>query len=342
MRGVVFMGNRELDLIELQDPEPDNGEVVVSIKASGMCGTDLIFYRASAPTTHDGQLLIQGHEPCGIIEAVGPGVPAHVASVGDRVMIHHYWGCGGCQECRSGWPQLCGNETPHVPTLNEHGAHADLFKIPAIQTMPLPDELSFMAGAAIGCGTGTAWGALVRLGSVAGKDVLVVGQGPVGQSVTMFAAALGGRVIAADVVPARLEKAREFGADVVINSADVGLLEAVNDATSGRGAAVVLETSGVTAAAAQALEAVATWGRLCYVGVNADVQFNTLNTLRRQLTLMTTWTLSTVEQMRCAQFAVEHQLPVDALFTHRWSLDQAAEAYAWFDHQADGKGVFVK
>ena len=340
MQGIVFTGGSQAQLKAFPDPEPGYGEVVVRIRASGMCGSDLHSYRAPTPATDGHRLMIQGHEPCGVVDSVGPGVPPSVVDVGDRVMIHHYWGCGSCVDCRSGWPQLCRVIDPRVPTLNEHGGHASLMKLPAMQTLPLPDELSFKAGAALGCSVGTAWGALVRLGDVAGKNLVVVGLGPVGTSTTMLAAALGARVIAVDIAPRRLDRARRFGAHMVVNSAQEDLAAAVRDLTGGRGAELLVETSGSTAAAGQALESLATWGKACFVGIGADVQFNTRDTLRRQLTLLTSWTMSTIEQLRCARFAVEHDLPLDDLFTHTWSLQQASEAYEWFNGQSDGKGVF--
>jgi threonine dehydrogenase-like Zn-dependent dehydrogenase len=303
-----------------------------------MCGTDLHVYRR--PAAPNSEAIIQGHEPCGDIAAVGPGVPSSVAAVGDRVMIHHYWGCGVCAQCRSGWPQLCEAIDPRIASVNEHGGHAEYIRVPAMQTMPLPAELSYRAGAAIGCGTGTAWGALARLASVAGKQVLILGQGPVGVSVTMFAAALGARVIVADIAENRLQQGRRFGADQVINSATSDVVEEVRGLTSGRGAEVVIDTSGVSVVVAQAFDCVATWGQICLLGVGADVRFNTAATLRKQLSVVTSWTQSTVQQLQCAEFVVQRRLPVDDLFTHTWTLGDADDAYRWFDQQSDGKGVF--
>jgi D-arabinose 1-dehydrogenase-like Zn-dependent alcohol dehydrogenase len=90
-------------------------------------------------------------------------------------MIHHYWGCGTCAEGRSGWPQLCSVVEPRIPTYNEHGAHGDFIRVPALQTLALPDTLSFKAGAALACGTGTTGGGLVRLGDVTGKNLVILG-----------------------------------------------------------------------------------------------------------------------------------------------------------------------
>ena len=108
MKGVVFPGERKLEILEFPDPTPGPGEVVLEIKASGMCGSDLKFYRASGgPASLGlGKLsgpVVAGHEPCGVVVAVGPGVPENQARVGMRAMQHHYRGCGVCDHCSTGW-----------------------------------------------------------------------------------------------------------------------------------------------------------------------------------------------------------------------------------------------
>src|SRR3954454_808096 len=231
MKGVVFVGDRKLELREFPDPTPGPGEVVLEIKASGMCGSDLKFYRAAGggggaplplrgpPPGERGATgpLIAGPERCGVVAAVGPGVPENQARVGMRVMQHHYRGCGVCPHCATGWMQLCVEGVKEVYGVTGNGAHARYMKAPARTLVPLPDELSFETGAAISCGTGTAWGALQRLGLQGDHTIAVFGQGPVGLSATQLAAAMGARVIALDTSPERLARAKEFGADVVIN-----------------------------------------------------------------------------------------------------------------------------
>src|SRR5262245_24639264 len=159
-------------------------------------------YRRNGP-------IIRGHEPCGVVAAVGPGVPEKEARIGDRVMVHHYWGCTVCQQCRSGWSQLCENQTPKVYGINAHGGHAPYMKVPARTLVPLPEELSFAAGAAISCGTGTSYAALRRMNLNGGDTIAVFGQGPVGLAATQIAAAMGASVIALDLNAERLSKARE-------------------------------------------------------------------------------------------------------------------------------------
>src|SRR5690606_31059405 len=128
--------------------------------------------------------VIAGHEPSGIVVAIGPEVHPNEAHIGQRVMVHHYWGCTVCDHCRSGWSQLCSEQVPAVFGISHHGGHAPYLKVPARTLVPLPEPLSFEAGAAISCGTGTAFGALKRA-DVSGTDtVAVFGQGPVGLAAT--------------------------------------------------------------------------------------------------------------------------------------------------------------
>jgi D-arabinose 1-dehydrogenase-like Zn-dependent alcohol dehydrogenase len=342
MRGLVFLGDRMLELRSFPDPTPDVGEVVIAVGASGMCGSDLHYYRADPPSPTDADhLCIAGHEPAGTVVAVGPGVAPSTAAVGDRVMVHHYAGCGTCRSCRSGWTQMCTRQIARVYGKNDHGAHAQFMKVAAGSVMPLHEELSFEAAAAIGCGTGTAWGALERLGEIGGQDVVVFGQGPVGQSVTMLADARGARVIAVDPSADRRRQALHLGAVEVVDPSAGDPAAQVRELTAGVGARAAVDTSGAGSAADAALASLAPWGSLCAVGLGGIVAIDVRQQLSRQLTVMTSWSLSSVQQIACADFVVRRGLPVDALFTDRWSLDQAAEAYELFDKQASGKGAFV-
>jgi D-arabinose 1-dehydrogenase-like Zn-dependent alcohol dehydrogenase len=177
MKGVVFLGDRKLELREFPDPTPGPRDVILEIKASGMCGSDLHIYRAPAQASGaaTGGIkrqagVIAGHEPCGVVAAVGAGVSEKEARVGERVMDHHYDGCGTCKHCRAGWTQMC-LEGSVVYGSGGHGGHARYMKVPVSTLVPLPDALSFVTGAAISCGTGTAWGALRRLNLQGGETI---------------------------------------------------------------------------------------------------------------------------------------------------------------------------
>ena len=349
MKGIVFTGDRRLELQDFPDPTPGPGEVVLEIKASGMCGSDLKFYRAAAGAAAaglglgTGKLVIAGHEPCGVVVAVGSGVSDKQARVGMRVMQHHYRGCGACPHCSTGWMQLCVEGVAEVYGITSHGAHARYMLCPARTLVPLPDQLSFSTGAAIACGTGTAWGALKRLGLQGDHTIAIFGQGPVGLSATQLATSMGARVIALDTSPERLQRARELGAQVLINPATTdNVVAAIKDATHGLGAHLSLDASSAPSARRQAVQCVRTWGKACFVGEGSDVTLDVSNDmLRRQVTIIGSWTFSTVGQAECASFIADRKVDVDQLFTHTWRLDQAEEAYQLFDHQTSGKGVFL-
>src|ERR671928_2200744 len=219
MRGVVFLGERKVEVREFPDPTPGPGEVVIAMKASGMCGSDLKFYRSppgaaqAAPGLGgNAEPFIAGHEPCGVVVARGAGVSEREAPLGQRVMDHHYSGCGVCSHCRVGWSQLCRAGIT-VYGVTAHGGHADYLKVPARTLVPLPDELSFVEGAAVACGTGTAYGALRRMHLAGGSTLAVFGQGPVGLSATLLGAKMGARVIAVETNAERMALARQFGAE---------------------------------------------------------------------------------------------------------------------------------
>lgn len=341
MQGVTFLGDRKLALQEFADPSPGPREVVLEIKASGMCGSDLHQYRASPQDQRRPEPTIAGHEPCGIVVEMGSAVTEREARRGQRVMDHHYEGCGVCKHCRGGWGQMCLEGTT-VFGATGHGAHAKYMVVPVSTLVPLPDTLSFATGAAIACGTGTAYGALRRLDLRGDETIAIFGQGPVGLSGTQLAVAMGARVIALDVSPERCTLAESFGADVVINSTEQDPVATIRELTGGEGAHKTLDCSSHPQARAAAVRATRSWGTACYVGEGGEVTLTVSpDLLRRQITLVGSWTFSTMGQADCAQFVAERKIDVDRLFTHRWGLDQAREAYELFDKQNTGKGVII-
>src|SRR5213595_2418867 len=266
MKGAVFLGDRKIEVRNFPDPTPGPGEVVIEMKASGMCGSDLKFYR-SPPGAAQAALglggnsdpFIAGHEPCGVVVARGPGVSEREAPIGQRVMDHHYAGCGVCHHCRVGWSQLCRAGIT-VYGVTAHGGHADYLKVPARTLVELPEELSFAEGAAVACGTGTAYAALKRMQMNGGDTLVVFGQGPVGLSATVIGVAMGARVIAVETSPERMKLAQEFGADAVINASHEDPVDALRELTHGVGVDLALDCTGAAAARRAAVRCVRTWG----------------------------------------------------------------------------------
>ena len=136
--------------------------------------------------------------------------------------------------------------------------------------------------------------------------------------------------------------ARDFGATETINAASNDPVTAIRDLTHGEGAHKTLEASSASSARQAAVQAVRSWGTACYVGERGNVMIDVSpDMLRRQVTLVGSWTFSTQGQSDCAEFIADNDIDVEALFTDRWTLDQAVEAYKKFDTQTTGKGVIV-
>lgn len=236
---------------------------------------------------------------------------------------------------------MCSGQAVRIFGTHENGAHAPFMVVPISALVPLPDRLSFKAGAAIGCGTGTAWGGLRRLGDVGGQTLVVSGLGPVGLSAVMLASAAGARVVALDPVASRRAHALRMGAETALNPTKETVPAAVRELTHGLGAPLVIETSGASQAIRDGIDSLARWGRICLVGLGGEVRFPVLGLHARQISIMTAISMSTVQQRGCAQFIADRALPVDELYTHTWHLSQVVEAYQTFDRQDAGKGVFV-
>ena len=348
MRGAVFLGNRNVEVRSFPDPTPGPGEVVIEMKASGMCGSDLKFYRSPPGEAQkalglggNADPFIAGHEPCGIVMARGPGVSEREAPIGQRVMDHHYSGCGICKHCRVGWSQLCRAGIT-VYGVTAHGGHADYLKVPVRTLVALPEQLSFAEGAAVACGTGTAFAALKRMKLTGGDTLAVFGQGPVGLSATLLGAAMGARVIAIETSPERIKLAKEFGADAVVDATKENPIEKLKELTRGEGVDFSLECSSASSAREAAVRSVKTWGTACFVGEGGDVKLDVSpDLLRRQVTLIGSWTFSAMGMLECARFIDDNHIDLERIFSHRWKLEQAGEAYRSFDTQTTGKGVFL-
>jgi threonine dehydrogenase-like Zn-dependent dehydrogenase len=148
---------------------------------------------------------------------------------------------------------------------------------------------------------------------------------------------MGARVIAVETNAERRALAKKFGADVAIESPD-----SIKDLTRGEGVDLALDTTGASAARLAAIRSAKTWGTVCFVGEGGDVTIDvSRDMLRKQLTIIGSWTFSAMGQLECARFVVDNRIDLDAIFSHRWKLDQADEAYRVFDTQSTGKGVIT-
>ena len=343
MRGVVLPGNRTVDLREFPTPQPGYGQVLVRMKASGICGSDIrAIYRewlGTGPEAYRG--CIAGHEPCGIVEEVGPGVE-HFRP-GDRVVVYLIVGCGVCKDCRAGWMINCKAPYPYRAAYGwqRDGGHADFLLAEQRTLIKLPDNLTFIDGALAACGLGTGYQAILRAG-VSGRDrVAVVGLGPVGLGILMLARASGAEVIGIDVIPERLEMAQKIGAEHTFLSGD-NTAERIMDLTKGEGVEVVIDASGNPLGRHLCLEIAGEWGRVVFVGEGNTVSFEPSPLLiHKQLTLMGSWVCGLVQMEELLGFLSRKELHPEQIVTHKFPLEDADEAYRLFDSGKSGKVVIT-
>jgi propanol-preferring alcohol dehydrogenase len=336
MKGVVFPGDRSAELREFPKPEPGPGKVVVKMQVAGLCGSDLHIYRQTS-AQREGNDTIPGHEPSGIVHAVGAGVST--VRAGDRVAVYHYRGCGHCKHCLAGYIQWCPERRGYGGPI--HGSDADFLLTDARNCLPLPDELSFVHGAAIACYLGTAFSSMRKL-QVSGEDTVVVfGQGPVGLGGLVVAKAMGGRVIAVEPIAERRALAAKLGADETLDPNEVDATAAVRDLTGGEGADLSFETAGSEAAQNGAVECLRNGGKAVFVGFGAGGKtLNSRQIIGRELTLMGSFVMPIHLYWDLVDLIIRHQLPVEEMVTHRFPIEQAAEAFRLFDEGNTGKVIF--
>jgi threonine dehydrogenase-like Zn-dependent dehydrogenase len=342
MQGVVLPGNRRLEIRDFPIPEPGHGQVLIRMKASSLCGSDLrAIYRpieqGRGPEAYQG--VIAGHEPCGQIERVGPGVKRF--KIGDRVVVYHIAGCGLCHDCRIGYMLSCTSDLRGGYGWQRDGGHAPFMIADESALVALPDELSYLDGAMVACGFGTSYSACLR-GNVSGRDrVLITGMGPVGLGTAMLCRAMGAQVAGVESIPQRRELARQLGFEAIVEPGD-GALTALMEYSDGHGFEVGIDCSGVGAARHLCLAAAREWGRVVFVGEGGMVEFAPSPLLiHKQLTLHGSWVCSIGQMEDLVELLVRWNLHTEDIVTHRFTLEQAREAYELFDSGQSGKVAIV-
>jgi threonine dehydrogenase-like Zn-dependent dehydrogenase len=339
MTGVVLPGNRRLEMQNFSIPTPEYGQVLVRMKASSLCGSDLrAIYRptdqGTGPEAYQG--VIAGHEPAGIIERVGPGVKRF--KEGDRVIVYHIAGCGLCDDCRKGWMISCSSPTRAAYGWQRNGGHAEFLLAEERTLVALPDTLSYLDGAMVACGFGTAYAACLRAG-VSGRDtVLITGLGPMGIGMALLCRALGAQVVGVEYLPERHELAHKLGFNDIVTPSNNNVISKVLEKVNGRGFEVAIDCSGNADARHLCLEAAREWGRVVFVGEGGNVSFAPSPLLiHKQLTLHGSWVCSLPQMEELVEHLVTWNLHPDVIVTHRFPLSRAKEAYELFDSGRTGK-----
>ena len=246
----------------IPDPEPGTGDVLVQVRAAGICHSDAHYRSGSAGSALLPRTL--GHEVAGEVAALGAGVTSH--AVGDRVCLHYLVTCGRCEHCIAGREQFCS--TGQMLGNNRDGGYAEFIVVPSRNAVHLPGEISFAHGAVMMCSSSTSLHALRRGRLATGERVAVLGIGGLGISAVQLAFALGAvEVFAIDLDAAKLDVARRFGA-TTIQAGTVDVVQAVRDATRGRGVDLAVELIGAPETMQQAVRMLAVHGRAAIAGLS--------------------------------------------------------------------------
>ena len=322
MRAAVYYNNRDVRLEEMPAPGIGPGELLVRVRAAGICGSDVMeWYRTQkAP-------LVLGHEIAGDVVELGPGSGGW--QLGDRVFVSHHVPCNRCRYCLSGHHSVCDTlRTTHL----DPGGFAEYVRVPAINvqvgTFRLPATLSYEEGSFIEPVACAVRGQrLARL--QAGQTVLVLGAGIAGLLHIQLARACGAsRVIAADINDFRLRAARELGADVVFRADDVpGRLRAGND---GRLADLVIACTGALPALEQALRSVERGGTLLFFAPTpegAAVPLPLYDLWRNEIAIATSYAGSPGDIVEALDFIRQGRVRVKEMITHRLGLDEAGMGF---------------
>jgi threonine dehydrogenase-like Zn-dependent dehydrogenase len=329
MRGAYLPGNSTVVLKDVAIPEPGYGQVLVRMKASTICGSDIrAIYREHVGKGPEGyQGVIAGHEPCGIVVEEGPGIRRF--TTGSRVIVYHISGCGICHDCRMGYMISCSSPLRAAYGWQRDGGMADYILCDEKDLVALPDELSYADGAQVACGFGTVYEAIQKVGVSGNDSVLVVGLGPVGLATLMLCRAMGAqKLYGIEGNRARVDLAKKLNlADFILPPGDTNV-EEVQDLTGGRGVERAFDASASDEGRATAIRATRQWGKIAFVGEGGPVHFNpSPDIIHPQKTIYGSWVTSIWLMENLVEELVRWDLRPETLITHRFPLEEAADAY---------------
>lgn len=340
MKAAVFVKPGKIQLQEKPIPKPGPGEALIRVTMTTICGTDVHILKGEYPVRPG---LIVGHEPVGVVEALGAGVTGY--EVGQRVIAGAISPCGQCWSCLDGHQAQCGGKAIGGWKLGNtiDGCQAEYVLIPHAQAnlaaIPngLSDEQVLMCPDIMSTGFSGAESGHIRIGD----SVAIFAQGPIGLCATVGARLSGAaQIIVIDSVAKRLEKARELGAHVTLNFKEVNPVDAIMDITRGRGVDVAIEALGLQGTFESCLRVLRPAGTLSSLGVYSGKLSLPLDAIAAGLgdhKVVTTLCPGGKERMRrLMDVVLGGAADLRSLITHRFKLDDIEEAYELFANQRDG------
>jgi len=346
MKAVYYYGPGDLRLERAEKPSAGHGEILVRVRACAVCGTDLRINKFGHFKIPKGVKRVLGHEISGEIAEIGGGVKGY--SVGDRVAVPPNVGCGSCEMCVRGFNQMCPDYEAFGISWDGGFEEYVLIPAPAVargNVVQLPEELNFIEAALcepLSC-TYNSWR---MLRTSPGETVLIIGAGPIGAChVIVNRLAGASKIIVADISEIRLREISQIGADVVINSAETDLRDAVAKETKDRGCDIVITACSVPEMQPKALELAAVHGRVNFFGGMPSGKENvTLNTNLihyKELTVLGTTGSTLSDFHKSIEIAASGKTNLISLATGRFPLDKTLDAFAYAASGSGMKAVVV-
>jgi L-iditol 2-dehydrogenase len=339
MKALLLSEYSKLDVTtEMPRPVPGPGELLISIAACGICGSDVHGYDGSSGRRIPP--LVMGHEAAGTVAEVGDGVRQF--SIGDRVTFDSTVYCGDCEYCRAGDVNLCDNRQVVGVSCGDyrrHGAFAEYVVVPERIVYRLPDELSYTESAMLEA-VSVALHAVRVADLGGGETALVIGSGMIGL-LTLQAARAGGcsRVFVADIDPSRLNLAHEMGADEVIHGSGAEVITEVHHLTAGRGVDVVFEAVGRDETIASSIDSVRKGGTVVLIGnITPEVKLPLQKVVSRQIRLQGT-AASSGEYPEAIELMRTGAIRVGPLITAVAPLEDGPQ---WFERLHRGEPNLMK
>ena len=336
MRALVYHGPGRKAWEEVPKPGiTADTDAIVRVNSVTICGTDLHILKGDVPAVTDGRIL--GHEAVGTVETVGSGVKT--VKAGDRVLVSCISACGTCRYCREGHAGQCLGGGGWILGHKIDGTQAEYVRVPFADTStyPVPDGASDEEILMLADILPTAYEVGVLNGGVRPGDVVaIVGAGPIGLSAIMGARLFSpSHIVSIDLVDARLEAAKKFGADITVNNAGQDPLDVVQLLTDGLGADVAIEAVGVPATFELAASLARPGGRIANIGVHGEPATLHLEELWIKNVTITTGLVNAYSTGTLLKLLIGHQLDAAKFITHHFELDEFDQAYDVFSRAAD-------
>jgi len=324
MKAAVYYDKRDIRIEKIPVPKIGSDEVLVEMKACGICGSDLMdwYQKRKAP-------VVLGHEPAGIIVEAGKDVEEF--HVGEHVFVHHHVACLKCHYCTHQDYTLCEQFTK---TNIEPGGFAEYFKVPSsnlkLDTLKIPKNLSFDEATLIEP-VACCLRALSKCNIRTGDTLAVIGAGSAGIIHVMLSKFFGvSMIFVADLVDYRLRVAKKLGADVVVNVGEEDFAEIVMASTNRLGVDFAVVTAPSIKAYSEAMKILRRGGTLCVFAATRPDESLKISPKRlffSEIKLIPSYSTSHIETRKALQLIVNKKIDVEALITHRFPLNQISEAF---------------